>query len=47
MIADFLSTFLLGFYLVVKPMTDRFNNVIQFVNELVVLLCVQLTFLFT
>lgn len=47
LIADALSTTLLGYYFTVKPMRDRLNNCIQIFNEMVVLICVWLMFHFT
>ena len=47
MIADFMSTVLLGYYFTVKPMRDRLNNFIQIFNELAVLACIWLMFHFT
>lgn len=46
-ICDILSTLLLIFFLVVRPMVDGLNNVVQFVNELVVLYSVWFILLFT
>lgn len=46
-LADILSTLLLIFFITVKPMYDRTNNVIQIVNESVVLVSVWLMFHFT
>ena len=47
LLADILSTGLLIFYIVVRPMYDKVNNAIQIINEAVVLVCVWLMFLFT
>ena len=47
MILDFLSTFLLGYYLCCKPMVDGVNNFIQPFNECIILLCQWYLFLFT
>ena len=46
-IADILSTLLLAFYLAVRPMVDDLNNLVQFLNELVVLISIWLMFWFT
>ena len=47
MVIDTLSTFLLAYYISERPMKDAINNFIQIFNEVVVLLCTWLLFLFT
>ena len=47
MLADILSTSLLGYYFCVLPMRDRLNNTIQILNELFVLISIWLMFMFT
>ena len=44
---DLVSTLLLCYFLTVRPMKDRINNLIQIFNEAVVLMCIQSMFLFT
>ena len=44
---DFLSMFLLGYYLIVFPMVDKLNNFIQIFNEIFVILAEISLFLFT
>ena len=44
LLADILSTLLLAFYLMVRPMIDSLNNKIQLFNEAAVLVCVWLQF---
>ena len=46
-IIDFLSTFLLGYFISVQPMVDSLNNFIHIFNEIVVLIATQSMFLFT
>ncbi len=46
-LADFLSTVLLAFYLSVMPMTDGLNNFIQIFNEVIVLISIQLLFIYS
>ena len=45
--ADILSTVMLAYLIVVRPMVDRLNNFIQIFNELAVLVCVWSMFHFT
>ena len=47
LLADFLSTFLLAFYLRVMPMQDLLGNMVHIINESVVLLSTWLVFQFT
>ena len=47
LLADILSTLLLCFYFSYYPMRDRLNNFVQTFNELIVLLSIQLMFIFT
>ena len=47
MLADVMSTLLLTFFFTIFPMTDKVNNSIQIINELVVLVCTWLMFWFT
>lgn len=46
-IADILSTLLLIFFISVKPMVDQWSNLMQIMNELVVLTCVWMMFVFS
>ena len=46
-IIDFLSMFLLCYYICIKPMTDGISNFIHIFNEFIVLLAIQMLFLFT
>lgn len=46
-LADFLSTVLLGYYFSVMPMTDGLNNFIQIFNEVIVLISIQLLFIYS
>ena len=47
MVVDFLSMFLLAYYIAVQPMTDRVNNWMQIFNELLVLCAIDSLFFFT
>ena len=46
-LADILSTSLLIYFILVKPFNDSWGNRIQILNELTVLTCVWLMFLFS
>ena len=46
-LADILSTLLLIYFIVAKPMVDIWSNAMQILNELVVLVCVWSMFLFS
>ena len=46
-LADLLSMGLLIYFITVKPMVDTWNNLIQIVNELVVLICIVSMFQFS
>ena len=46
-LADILSTLLLIYFITQTPMVDFWSNAIQIFNELVVLTCVWLMFVFT
>ena len=47
MINDFFSLGYLAYLLSVRPMVDSINNFIHIVNEVVVLVCIQMMFLYT
>ena len=47
MALDALSTAMLVYYLANRPMKDRTNNFIQIFNELVILVSIEMMFLFT
>ena len=47
LLADVLSTLMLVFFLTVWPMEDNLNNAIHIFNEIMVLVCIWMMFLFT
>ena len=47
MVADLLSTFLLAYYLKVRPMMGVLSNTIEVVNEVLILVSLWLVYLFT